>query len=250
MTALRVEGLTKRYSTFTLDRVSFSLEEGHIMGLIGKNGAGKSTTIQSMLDLVHPDGGEIQMLGQNFRQNQTACKQRLGVVLGGVDFYPMKRLADITAVTAGFTGSGTRRPIGIIWRCSSWMRASGINQLSAGMRVKYAIALALSHRAELLILDEPTSGLDPVARDDLLELFLVLARREARSILFSTHITSDLEKCADDLTYHKNGTVLAQRRQGQLLPWSFQHLLAPGESGPLTLEEIMVRTERRGYHDL
>ena len=91
MTALRVEGLTKRYSTFTLDRVSFSLEEGHIMGLIGKNGAGKSTTIQSMLDLVHPDGGEIQMLGQNFRQNQTACKQRLGVVLGGVDFYPMKR---------------------------------------------------------------------------------------------------------------------------------------------------------------
>ena len=124
-----------------------------------------------------------------------------------------------------------------------------VNQLSAGMRVKYAIALALSHRAELLILDEPTSGLDPVARDDLLELFLALARREGRSILFSTHITSDLEKCADDITYIKNGTALASADKDSFYR-SFQHLLAPGESGPLTLEEIMVRTERRGYHDL
>ena len=203
MTALRVEGLTKRYSTFTLDRVSFSLEEGHIMGLIGKNGAGKSTTIQSMLDLVHPDGGEIQMLGQNFRQNQTACKQRLGVVLGGVDFYPMKRLADITAVTRRFYREWDEAAYRHYLEVFELDEGKRVNQLSAGMRVKYAIALALSHRAELLILDEPTSGLDPVARDDLLELFLVLARREGRSILFSTHITSDLEKCADDITYIK-----------------------------------------------
>lgn len=102
------------------------------MGLIGKNGAGKSTTIQSMLDLVHPDGGEIQMLGQNFRQNQTACKQRLGVVLGGVDFYPMKRLADITAVTRRFYREWDQAPIGIIWRCSSWMRASGSTSCPPG----------------------------------------------------------------------------------------------------------------------
>ncbi len=249
MTALRVEGLTKRYSTFTLDRVSFSLEEGHIMGLIGKNGAGKSTTIQSMLDLVHPDGGEIQMLGQNFRQNQTACKQRLGVVLGGVDFYPMKRLADIPAVTRRFYREWDEAAYRHYLEVFELDEGKRVNQLSAGMRVKYAIALALSHRAELLILDEPTSGLDPVARDDLLELFLVLARREARSILFSTHITSDLEKCADDITYIKNGTVLASADKDSFYR-SFQHLLAPGESGPLTLEEIMVRTERRGYHDL
>ena len=153
MTALRVEGLTKRYSTFTLDRVSFSLEEGHIMGLIGKNGAGKSTTIQSMLDLVHPDGGEIQMLGQNFRQNQTACKQRLGVVLGGVDFYPMKRLADITAVTRRFYREWDQAAYRHYLEVFELDEGKRVNQLSAGMRVKYAIALALSHRAELLILD-------------------------------------------------------------------------------------------------
>ena len=247
MTALRVEGLTKRYSTFTLDRVSFSLEEGHIMGLIGKNGAGKSTTIQSMLDLVHPDGGEIQMLDQNFRQNQTACKQRLGVVLGALGVAAC--VAGLTAVTRRFYREWDEAAYRHYLEVFELDEGKRVNQLSAGMRVKYAIALALSHRAELLILDEPTSGLDPVARDDLLELFLVLARREARSILFSTHITSDLEKCADDITYIKNGTVLASADKDSFYR-SFQHLLAPGESGPLTLEEIMVRTERRGYHDL
>lgn len=124
-----------------------------------------------------------------------------------------------------------------------------MDQLSAGMRVKYAIALALSHRAELLILDEPTSGLDPVARDDLLELFLALVRREGRSILFSTHITSDLDKCADEITYLKDGAVLASEEKTSFLQ-HFSYLLAPGERGPLSLEEIMVRTERRQYDDI
>lgn len=126
MTVLQVTGLTKRYPKFTLDQVSFSLGEGRIMGLIGKNGAGKSTTIKAMLDLVCPDGGTIQMFGQDFRRTQRACKQRLGVVLGGVDFYPAKRLKDITAVTQGdFTRRGTRERIGDTWTCLSWTAASG-----------------------------------------------------------------------------------------------------------------------------
>ena len=249
MTVLQVTGLTKRYPKFTLDQVSFSLGEGRIMGLIGKNGAGKSTTIKAMLDLVCPDGGTIQMFGQDFRRTQRACKQRLGVVLGGVDFYPAKRLKDITAVTRRFYqewDEGAYRRYMDLFELDSGKR---VDQLSAGMRVKYAIALALSHRAELLILDEPTSGLDPVARDDLLELFLALARREGRSILFSTHITSDLDKCADEITYLKDGAVLASEEKTSFLQ-HFSYLLAPGERGPLSLEEIMVRTERRQYDDI
>ena len=118
-----------------------------------------------------------------------------------------------------------------------------MSQLSNGMKVKYQLALALSHRARLLILDEPTSGLDPVARDDLLELFHQLVREGERAILFSTHITSDLEKCADQLTYLKKGRVLASGEMHAVLQ-RFQTLRRPGETGPLTLEEIMVRTER------
>ena len=115
------------------------------------------------------------------------------------------------------------------------------------MQVKYQLALALSHRAELLILDEPTSGLDPVSRDELLELFQALAAGGERSILFSTHITSDLERCADDITYIKDGRVLASGEKGAFLD-SFQHLRTRSDAAPLTLEDIMVRTERREFH--
>ena len=122
-----------------------------------------------------------------------------------------------------------------------------VRELSAGMRVKYQIAVALSHQAELLIFDEPTSGLDPVSRDELLTLFRAIAADGKRSILFSTHITSDLERCADDITYIKDGRVLASGEKGAFLD-SFQHLRTRSDAAPLTLEDIMVRTERREFH--
>jgi len=121
-----------------------------------------------------------------------------------------------------------------------------VNELSSGMKVKYMVALALSHNAKLLIFDEPTSGLDPVARDDLLVLFRQLVKGGERSILYSTHITSDLEKCADDITYIKDGRVLASADKGEFVR-AFQHLRSPGEAEDLSLEEIMIRTERRTY---
>ena len=114
------------------------------------------------------------------------------------------------------------------------------------MKVKFMIAIALSHHAKLLILDEPTSGLDPVSRDDLLELFRQIVKDGERSILFSTHITSDLEKCADDITYIKDGKLLKSAEKAEFVK-SFQYLKEPGETGELTLEEIMIRTERRRY---
>ena len=247
MNALTVEGLTKRYPTFTLDRVSFTLERGRIMGLIGKNGAGKSTTLKSILNLVSPDGGRIELLGMPFPARETDCKQKTGVVLGGIDFFQHKRLEAITAVTRRFYRA---------WDQASYERyllefeldaQKRVRELSAGMRVKYLIALALSHGAELFLFDEPTSGLDPVSRDELLELFRALVKDGSRSILFSTHITSDLEKCADDITYLKDGKVLASASKEVFLS-SFPHLRAPSDTAPLTLEDIMVRTERREFH--
>lgn len=247
MTALSVEGLCKTYPSFTLDHVSFALERGRIMGLIGKNGAGKSTTLKSILNLVSPDAGRIELLGLPFPKEEAACMQKTGVVLGGIDFYRHRRLEEITAVTRRFYQ---------VWDQAGYERylqefeldpRKRVKELSAGMRVKYLIALALSHGAELFIFDEPTSGLDPVSRDELLELFRVLVKSGTRSILFSTHITSDLEKCADDITYIKDGKILASAEKTTFLE-SFQHLRRAGDTGALSLEDIMVRTERREFH--
>jgi len=247
MSALRVENLTKSYPSFTLRDVSFTLERGRIMGLIGKNGAGKSTALKAILNLVTPDGGSIQVLGRPFPAEELDCKRRLGVVLGGVGFYQHKRLRSITDVTRRFYPS---------WDQTAYTRyleefdvdeSKRVRELSAGMRVKYQIAVALSHQAELLIFDEPTSGLDPVSRDELLTLFRAIAADGKRSILFSTHITSDLERCADDITYIKDGRLLSSAPKADFAA-AFRHLRTPEDRGELTLEEIMVRTERRTFH--
>lgn len=247
MNALRIENLTKTYPQFTLHEVSFTLAQGRIMGLIGKNGAGKSTTLKSVLNLVSPDGGTIEILGHPCPEQELACKQKLGVVLGGIDFYRSSRLSAITDVTRRFYRQ---------WDDAAYRRylkefdldpSKKVQELSAGMRVKYLVALALSHHAELFIFDEPTSGLDPVSRDELLTLFQALVADGKRSILFSTHITSDLEKCADDITYIKDGRILASAEKTVFLQ-SFQHLRTEEDAAPLTLEDIMVRTERREFH--
>lgn len=246
MTVLKVDGLTKRYPRFLLHDVSFALKRGRIMGLIGKNGAGKSTTLKAMLNLVRPDAGTIEMLGRDFRAHEESVKQDIGVVLGGIDFYKHKKLSDITKVTKRFYRNWDEQAYRRHMEAFSLDPQKKVNELSAGMKVKYMIALALSHRAELLILDEPTSGLDPVSRDDLLGLFRRLVKGGERSILFSTHITSDLDKCADDITYIKDGKLLRSAEKNAFLR-SFDHLKQPGEK-ELTLEEIMIRTER-STHD-
>lgn len=247
MNALTVEGLTKRYPRFTLDGVTLSLEQGRIMGLIGKNGAGKSTLLKSLLHLVSPDEGTITLLGRPFPAGELESKQELGVVLGGIDFYRNKRLDAITAVTRRFYRNWDE---GACRRYMEEFELDGrkrVQELSAGMRVKYLVALALSHGAKLFLFDEPTSGLDPVSRDELLELFRALVADGERSILFSTHITSDLDKCADDIAYLHDGRLLACREKGEFIR-SFQHLRTPEDRGELSLEEIMVRTERRTFH--
>lgn len=208
MDVLSISGLTKHYPQFTLNNVSFTVRQGEIMGFIGRNGAGKTTTLKALLNVVHPDSGEIRFFGRPFAQNEFEIKQRIGFVSGGVDYYTRKRLRAITAVTRSFYPNWDEAAYRKYLNMFALDENKTPDQLSAGMKVKYNLALALSHRAELLILDEPTSGLDPVSRDDLLDVFILLAK-EGASILFSTHITSDLDKCADRITYIRNGSILA-----------------------------------------
>lgn len=244
--ALEVRGLCKTYPSFTLGDVSFSVPQGAVMGFIGRNGAGKSTTLKSMLGLVHPDGGEVRFFGQDFAENEQYIKENIGVVLGGIDFYQKKKVKTITAVTRRFYPAWNEEKYRHYLQMFAIDENKRVDQLSSGMKVKYLIALALSHDARILILDEPTSGLDPVSRDDLTELFSALVADGKRSILFSTHITSDLDKCATHITYIRDGEVLCSAEKSAFIA-AFDHLRQSGE--PLTLEDIMVRTERRGYDE-
>ena len=205
---LSVRGLTKRYDKFALKDVSLDVRRGEIMGFIGRNGAGKTTTLKSLMNYLHPDAGEIDFFGKPMTGNEMEIKRRTGFVTGGVDYYMRRKLRAITDVTRGFYPNWDEAAYKRCIAAFSLDEDKTPAELSAGMKVKYNLALAMSHRAELLLLDEPTSGLDPVSRDDLLDVFLGL-KREGVSILFSTHITSDLDKCADRITYIRAGEIQA-----------------------------------------
>ena len=217
MELLSVRGLCKNYDRFSLKNVSFTLDAGYIMGFIGANGAGKTTTLKSMLGLVRKDGGEVRVMGEDFAANELALKQHIGFTLGGVDYYAKTKIKSITDVACRFYENWDDGVYRQYMRRFALDENKSPAELSHGMRVKYALVLALSHHARLLLLDEPTSGLDPVARDNLLELFQELIEDGSRSILFSTHITSDLEKCADFITYIENGSIIESRPKDELL---------------------------------
>ena len=277
---LEIRGLCKDYPAFHLKNVSFSLERGRIMGFIGRNGAGKTTTLKSMLNIVHPSAGEVRFFGLDFAEGEQEIKRRIGFVSGGANYYPNKKLAVITAVTSGFYEHWDEAAYRRYLKLFNLDEGKTPKALSAGMQVKYALALALSHGAELLILDEPTSGLDPVSRDELVDVFLSLAD-EGVSILFSTHITDDLDKCADDVTYIRNGEIIfsepigalrekyravaltaeqAERYRGSLIGCKrakegFTALVGRGEleeelpGRAAGLEEIMVHLDREAKDD-
>ena len=237
MNVLTVKGLCKSYPSFTLKEVSFALPQGTVMGFVGRNGAGKSTTLKSILGLVHPDKGQVTFMEQDVAQNEQYMKENIGVVLGGIDFYAQKKIKTITDVTRRFYPNWEEEKYRHYLSLFGLDETKRVRELSDGMRVKYLIALALSHQAKLLILDEPTSGLDPVSRDELTELFRAIVADGSRSILFSTHITSDLEKCADHITFIKDGEIFYTGAKADFLT-AYAHL-------GTTLEEIIVAAERR-----
>lgn len=235
---LTVRNLCKHYPAFELHDVSFSIRASSIMGLIGRNGAGKTTTIKSILRLVRPDGGSVEFLGQPVDDDAAALRREAGYVSGDLCYYPRKRLSQLTAVTQSFYSAWDSARYEALLRRFSLDDSKRVCELSAGMKVKYQLACALSHGAKLLILDEPTSGLDPVSRDDLLDLLRALCEQDGVSILFSTHITSDLDACADDVTYLQNGTVAQSvSLAGFTAPWKKltgpETALAPALRGAL-----------------
>lgn len=230
---LEISNLCKKYPSFELKDISFTMKEGSIMGFIGRNGAGKTTTIKSILNFVHPTSGFIKFFGKEMAENEDEIKQLIGYAPGGINYYPMKTLKKITQITKSFYPEWNDELYKKYMTAFKLDENKKPKELSEGMKVKYNLVLALSHGAKLLILDEPTSGLDPVSRDELLTIFEKL-RDKGTSILFSTHITSDLEKCADSITYIK---------QGQILDSTSKEEFIKNHEGE-TLEAIMVNLEK------
>ena len=216
MNNLVVKDLTKKYDGFTLDRVSFEIPKGYIMGFIGENGAGKTTTIKALLNVITKDSGSVEILGKNIDEHEIEVKKNIGYVSGD-SFYPKSKLKDITKVYKRFFSKWDDEVYQSFMKKFNLDSNKKVCELSKGMKMKYSIALALSHQAELLIMDEPTSGLDPVARDNLLEVFQTIVEEGIVSILFSTHITSDLDKCADYITFIKNGTIIESCTKDDLI---------------------------------
>ena len=235
MSILKVNNLHKKYPSFHLNDVSFTLEAGRIVGFAGRNGAGKTTTIKSMLNLIHPDAGEITYFDMPLNGHEAEIKQRIGYSTGTVSWYPRKKLKDIVSVTKNFYPNWDEDAYRKYMQLFSLDENKTPLELSEGMKVKFNLLLALSHKAEILILDEPTSGLDPFSRDELLDIFMGL-RDEGVAVFFSTHIVSDLEKCADDIIYISHGRIQAAMPQDD---FRSTHSL-PGE----TLEQTILRLEK------
>ena len=205
---LRLENVNKKYPTFSLKDVSFSIEPGQIMGFIGRNGAGKTTTLKCIMNLIHFESGKISAFDKDMTENELENKQRIGFALSELNYYPNKTIRQLMNVTKRFYKNFDEQKFNEVCKLFNLNIDKKLEQLSSGMKVKYSVAIALSHHAELLILDEPTSGLDPVSRDEILDIFREIVRSGERAILFSTHITSDLDKCATNITYIHNGEIV------------------------------------------
>lgn len=205
---LKVEHLDKDYPSFSLKNVSFAVKPGQIMGFIGRNGAGKTTTLKSIMNLVHYQNGKITAFGKDMMENELENKQRIGFALSELNYYPNKTIRQIMNVTKKFYKNFDERKFEEVSKLFNLNLDKKLEELSSGMKVKYSVAVALSHKAELLILDEPTSGLDPVSRDEVLDIFREIVKNGDRAILFSTHITSDLDKCATGITYIHDGSII------------------------------------------
>ena len=208
MDILKIEKLNKKYPSFSLKDVSFRVEPGEIMGFIGRNGAGKTTTLKSIMNLIHYESGSIEAFGKDMTENELENKQRIGFALSELNYYPNKTIRQLMNVTKRFYKNFDEKKFADVCKLFNLNIDKKLEELSSGMKVKYSVAIALSHNAELLILDEPTSGLDPVSRDEILDIFREIVKNKDRAILFSTHITSDLDKCASDITYIHDGSII------------------------------------------
>lgn len=214
---LEVSGLNKQYGEFSLKDVSFSLPDGCITGFIGVNGAGKTTTLRTILRLTAKTSGSVRFFGMDLDKHELQIKERIGVVLDENCFYDELTLSEMKDIIAFAYRSWCEKDFRDYMDRFSLNPGQKIQSLSKGMRMKYALALALSHKAELLIMDEPARGLDPLIRNQLLDVLKDYMEKCGRGIFFSTHITSDLDKIADMLIMISDGQILFQEEKDILL---------------------------------
>ncbi len=214
---LEVNNLKKDFQDFSLKGISFSLQRGYIMGFIGPNGAGKSTTIKLILNLLKRDDGEIKVFGLDNLQNEKEIKNRIGFVLSENNFYDELTVAETRRIIAPIYRDWDQNVFQQYLSDFALPANKKVGELSGGMKMKLSLAFALSHHAELLILDEPTSGLDPIVRSELLEILSTIIQDEQKSVFFSTHITSDLDKNADYITFINDGELVLSSPKDDLL---------------------------------
>ena len=215
--AIEIRKLKKKYDdNFELGEINLDIPSGYVIGLIGENGAGKTTLIKSILSIINIDSGDIKIFNKN-NKDEYLVKEDIGVVLDGMFFPEIMTINDINIVMKSIYKNCDSELFNKYLRKFKLSKSKKIKELSKGMRKKLEIVTALSHHPKLLILDEPTSGLDPVVRNDILEIFLDFIRDEEHTILFSTHITSDLEHIADKIVFIDNGKVILNENKDELL---------------------------------
>lgn len=214
---LEVRNLRKEFKNFTLDNISFKLEPGYIMGFIGPNGAGKSTTIKLIMNLLKKDGGEISIFGKDHEEHEKEVKNRIVFVYDENYYYEDLTINTMKNVVASFYSNWDDNKFNEYIKEFDLNPKAKIKTLSKGMKMKFSLAIALSHNADLIIMDEPTSGLDPVFRREILDILYRVIEDERKSIFFSTHITTDLEKIADYITFINKGKIVFSQSKDEIL---------------------------------
>lgn len=243
---IEVSDLRKTYGVFGLHDISFSVPENCITGFIGVNGAGKSTTIKSILNLIKSESGSVHFWGMDMKNHEQEIKNRIGVVLDDGAFYEDLTMSEMKRIIAPAYTSWDEATYKITMEQFSLNPKQKISTLSKGMRAKYALALALSHHADLLIMDEPTSGLDPLIRSEFMKMLLDFMKQDGKSVFFSTHITSDLDRVADMLVMIHDGNIVFQEEKDLLLE---KHRIAKGPGNLLTpqVREQFLSLDETGY---
>ena len=210
---IEIKGINKKYAQFELNNVSFTVPSGTVMGFIGENGAGKSTTIKAILGLMKPDSGEITVLGEDSQDLSKELKEKIGVVFDGLTFPNTLNAIQLDKVMSGIYRNWSSETFFKYLTRFELPTKKKFRTFSRGMEMRLSIAAALSHDPQLLVLDEPTSGLDPVMRSEILDIFLEFMQDESHSILLSSHITSDLDRIADYITFiHKGKVIFTEER--------------------------------------
>lgn len=230
---LEINNLRKSFKDFTLKDISFSVPKGFIMGFIGPNGAGKSTTIKLIMNLLKKDSGEIKVFGLDHAQHENEIKNRIGFVFDENYFYEELTILEMKRFVSAIYKNWEEHTFTKYLKEFNLPPKKKIKDLSKGMKMKFSLAIALAHKAELLIMDEPTSGLDHAVRSELLDILSFLIQDENKGVFFSTHITSDLDKIADYITFINNGEIIFSKTKDEILD---NYALVKGEKHLLDQE--------------